>query len=230
MLNVQIDRKSIENVSQAVLTCITSDDPMIICMAKHGTEFCNKLPAACAALTHLQIPQYTFGMKLPAAIAACISSEIFIGFCKRRYGAEQCLSWSKKCAIIDYSGNVILTTDAKNCMITRGSLLVNPMALCVTKYGVDFCDKLQMACSEIVGVPILPRKPGTLQQFLGTLGICISTEHVIAMCYARNGVETCTIWMKACSITDISVPLTEEQKLCMKNSEFTFCHQLYVLG
>ncbi|VDK52367.1 unnamed protein product [Anisakis simplex] len=153
--------------------CMRTRDPIIMCKAKYGPVYCNRLGSACSELTGIPIPEQMAGnmYKLPDRILTCVASEYFMAICYARYGADECNVWKKECNVKSPVDK--LTPDEQQCMESKRVLQI-----CLSTYGLEFCTKIEASCIAKVGL-IFPNDP--VHILPASVTDCISSENTLQL-------------------------------------------------
>ncbi|VDK21446.1 unnamed protein product, partial [Anisakis simplex] len=206
----------IRDKGMVVVKCVRTEPTLVLCRARHGLMFCNKLGAACAKLTQSTFPSdlAMVGMdaKIPELVAKCMIEEPYVAIMMVEYGFTKMDSWMSTCKITVWNGPI--TVVQKEC-VKKQTLLPDPRTVCVKKYGLDFCNKLIVACFEVKNKKIIGDVPCAACELPNVVNTCLSQEDAIAMCYANHGAASCIVWMKACKIRPMDA-LTQQQVTCIK--------------
>ncbi|VDK50978.1 unnamed protein product [Anisakis simplex] len=177
----------------AIANCLRSENPMVTCTAKYGSDFCNKVRDRCQKLIGKSVTNNKMNVvyDLPQTITICIASEVTLYSCETKYGSTFCTKLQMTCASmlgipLPLGGTRNLTPAVAKCIATE-----HPLATCVAKYGPEFCNKLQDRCYEIQNLRSIKRMPGALFELPQVITSCISSEVTMHSCISKYGRQFC---------------------------------------
>ncbi|VDK19306.1 unnamed protein product [Anisakis simplex] len=130
-----------------------------------------------------------------------------MAICFARHGAEKCVEWSKLCNVVDWKYFGALSDSDKQCLTSYITVHT-----CAAKYGKVFCSKMQSACYQILGETV---RSGAVVLMPPNVAYCMTSEHYLAICYAKFGAAKCIQWRQICSIPINYKELMVSQEECV---------------
>ncbi|VDK19687.1 unnamed protein product [Anisakis simplex] len=91
--------------------------------------------------------------------------------------------------------------------------------MCIKKRGEEFCKKLQLACFELMKLPIGVAGKNGEPQLPQPVLFCISSENWMAQCFMRYGEGNCMAWRSVCmeKYSKVAGELSDSEKECIKS-------------
>ncbi|VDK26508.1 unnamed protein product [Anisakis simplex] len=145
---------------------------MVLCRARHGYVFCEKLAKGCSRLAKVTISSSLSGLTInfPEIVVTCIREEPYLPQLVVEYGFTKIEAWMTLCKITVWNGPI--TVVQKECVVKQ-TRLPDARSQCIKKYGADFCSTLITSCFEVTNTEFLGEKPCAVCELPAKVYVCL---------------------------------------------------------